>query len=51
MDDLAQPLAELLGAAHVTGVTRLSGGASRDTFRISGHVPQGERAFVVVEDL
>jgi aminoglycoside phosphotransferase (APT) family kinase protein len=33
MDDLAPPLAALLGAAHVTDVTRLSGGASRDTFR------------------
>jgi len=33
MDELAQPLAELLGAELVTDITRLSGGASRDTFR------------------
>ena len=33
MDDLAHPLAELLGAAQVSDVVRLSGGASRDTFR------------------
>ena len=33
MDDLARPLADLLGAQQVTDVTRLSGGASRDTFR------------------
>ena len=31
--DLAAALAEVLGATSVTDVTRLSGGASRDTFR------------------
>lgn len=33
MDELAEPLAALLGAGGVTDVTRLSGGASRETFR------------------
>lgn len=33
MDELANALAAVLGAAQVTELTRLSGGASRDTFR------------------
>ncbi|MFZ4718924.1 MAG: phosphotransferase family protein, partial [Ilumatobacteraceae bacterium] len=35
MDDLAAALAEVLGAQEVTAVTRLSGGASRETFRFA----------------
>jgi aminoglycoside phosphotransferase (APT) family kinase protein len=33
MEDLAEALADVLGAASVTELTRLSGGASRETFR------------------
>jgi aminoglycoside phosphotransferase (APT) family kinase protein len=33
MEDLASALAEVLGAASVADLTRLSGGASRETFR------------------
>lgn len=33
MDELANALAEVLGAEQVTDLARLSGGASRDTFR------------------
>ena len=32
-DDLGDRLAAVLGAAEITGLTRLSGGASRDTWR------------------
>jgi len=35
MDELATALAEVLGAAQVTDVVRLSGGASRETFRFT----------------
>ncbi|MEY4338365.1 MAG: hypothetical protein RLZ14_215 [Actinomycetota bacterium] len=35
MEDLARALAEVLGATEVTDVVRLSGGASRETFRFA----------------
>lgn len=35
MDELATALAEALGASSVTGLARLSGGASRETFRFT----------------
>jgi aminoglycoside phosphotransferase (APT) family kinase protein len=48
-EDLAQRLAEVVGAADVTGLRRLSGGASRETWSFDAVDPDGSTRGLVLQ--
>jgi aminoglycoside phosphotransferase (APT) family kinase protein len=46
-DDLAVALADVLGVSEVTGLTRLSGGASRETWALTAKDASRERSLIL----